>query len=271
MAIIILTVLGLQCSDSNFMISVNADLGETVEIKYNRIIRIESVDLTIGLTDQVAESRCPMNAYCFWAGQVEAKFWFKLTAPDTLYSTAIFSPGGTTDRPAGIPCYALTIERVEPYPQDFDDIPLEKYRFYARVDAVDCNGITVQDISPVQFSELPAVRLQRDAFDLNSASLSSNKLTLNVSRGGGCTEHEYILYMNPVFMESNPVQAGLYLYHNGYNDYCDALITENIEFDLTPIADLYRAYYGELDDIILNVYDYFEGTPGNKITVTYSP
>ena len=223
LVLLIPTVLCIQCNDSNFMISVNADLGETVEIKYNQIVHIESADLTFGLTNQVAESRCPMNAYCFWAGQVEAKFWFKLTAPDTLFSTAIFSPGGTTNRPAGIPCYALTVERVEPYPQDFDGIALDKYRFYARVDVVECNGIAVQDISPVQFSELPAAQLQRDAFDLNSVNLNSNILTVNVSRGGGCTEHEYILYMNPVFMESNPVQANLYLYHNAYNDYCDAL------------------------------------------------
>ena len=270
LALIIPAMLCMQCNDSNFMISVDADLGETIEIRYNQVIRIESEDLTFGLTDQIVESRCPTNAYCFWAGQVEAQFWFKGSMPDTLYSTAIYSPGGISDRMAGIPCYTLIIERVEPYPQDFGAIPLDQYRLRVRVEAVECNS-TSNEAVRVQFSELNPAQLQKDAFELNNININSDILTVNLSRSGGCVEHEYILYMNPVFKESNPVQADLYLYHNGFNDYCDAWITDSINFDLTPIAELYKAYYGEYDNIILNVYRYFSGTPGGKLSVIYTP
>lgn len=114
--------------------------------------------------------------------------------------------------------------------------------------------------------------LQLDPFTLNDVSIDADTLTLNVSYGGGCAEHDLQLFMSPAaFMESNPVQAALYLRHNGHNDPCDALITKDVRFNLRPIAEQYRRGYGELDTIILDIFPYFEDTPSSAIQIEYRP
>ncbi len=124
----------------------------------------------------------------------------------------------------------------------------------------------------VKISDLPPDSIQLDQFDLNSVAVSDNEITLNLSYSGGCEEHEFELFMSPAaFMESNPVQANLFLRHNGKNDACDAYITTEVSFDLSPLAELYQQFYGRKDEIILNVFDYFQGQPGHHITARYFP
>lgn len=263
-------IFGLQCSDSSILFSVDAELGETVEISYNQVIRIESENLYFGLTDQILESRCPANAYCFWEGQVSAQFWFTKNQTDTLMSTALHSPSGSYDKDAEIPCYSLIIESVAPYPQDYVVIPFEQYRVRARVERQDCSD-TMSEIKPVQFSTLPPDQLQKSTFQLNDVTILSDTITLDISYSGGCHSHDLVLYMTPTFLESYPVQASLYLYHNDFNDPCDAWLTRSISFNVEQIAKLYKSHYGEYDDIILNVYRYFDNIPTGKISVTYTP
>ncbi len=124
----------------------------------------------------------------------------------------------------------------------------------------------------VKISDLPPDSIQLDQFDLNSVAVSDNEITLNLSYSGGCEEHEFELFMSPgAFMESNPVQANLFLRHNGKDDACDAYITTEVSFDLSPLAELYQQFYGRKDEIILNVFDYFQGQPGNHLTGRYFP
>ncbi len=124
----------------------------------------------------------------------------------------------------------------------------------------------------VKISDLPPDSIQLDQFDLNSVVVAGNEITLNLSYSGGCEEHEFELFMSPAaFMESNPVQANLFLRHNGKDDACDAYITTEVSFDLSPLAELYQQFYGRKDEIILNVFDYFQGQPGHHITARYFP
>jgi len=114
--------------------------------------------------------------------------------------------------------------------------------------------------------------LQLDPFTLNDVSLDGDILTLNIRYSGGCEEHDVQLFMSPsAFMESNPVQAALYLRHDAHNDPCDALITTDVRFNVRPIAEQYRRDYGGLDTIILNVFPYFEDTPAGATQIEYTP
>ena len=75
--------------------------------------------------------------------------------------------------------------------------------------------------------------------------------------------------MSPAaFLESHPVQANLYLRHNSNGDLCEALINENVSFNLRPIAELYKSLYGQYDEIIINVFEY---KSNNKISASYFP
>jgi len=138
---------------------------------------------------------------------------------------------------------------------------------------VTCDSTTTDcDTRPVIISDLPPTDIQLDAFVLNSATVSRNTLTLNVGYSGGCERHDFDLFMSPAaFLESFPVQANLYLRHNGHNDPCDALVTRDISFELAPIAHLYQHFYGTSDTILLNVFDYFVDQPHGVKRVVYDP
>ena len=114
--------------------------------------------------------------------------------------------------------------------------------------------------------------IQLDSFNLKDIEITGDIITLNLTHGGGCKEHNYSLFMSPVaFLESQPVQANLYLQHNSNGDACEALIDTNVSFNLRSIAELYQTFYGRNDEIIINVFDYFEEEPANKLSASYLP
>ena len=59
--------------------------------------------------------------------------------------------------------------------------------------------------------------------------------------------------------------------HEDNGDACKAIVSETLRFDLTPVLDLHRELFGRDDEIILNVYGFFEGEPGEKVEVRYVP
>jgi hypothetical protein len=77
--------------------------------------------------------------------------------------------------------------------------------------------------------------------------------------------------MRPRFTESHPAQADLFLQHVSAHDLCEAYISSQVSFNIRPVAELYAHVYGEYDDIVLNVFGYFDDEPAGKISVTYSP
>ena len=99
--------------------------------------------------------------------------------------------------------------------------------------------------------------VQLDPFDLESMEIVGDTVTLSISYGGGCEEHCFSLYMSPAtFFESYPAQANLYLRHDSNGDACEALISEDISFNLRPVALLYKKIYGQFDEIVINVFEY---------------
>jgi len=128
----------------------------------------------------------------------------------------------------------------------------------------DHDSVIIKNINPDS--------LQFTPFNLNEVTVKNDVLTLNVSYGGGCQEHEFELYMTPpTFMESNPVQANIYLRHDGNGDTCEAYLTEDVSFDISKIAENYRdAYQSRAGVVLLNVYKYYEDNPGERIQVSYT-
>jgi hypothetical protein len=107
-----------------------------------------------------------------------------------------------------------------------------------------------------------------DSFRLDAVAINGDTLTLDLTHGGGCKEHFYALFMSPAaFLESFPVQANLYLQHDDNDDACDALLQPKLRFDLRPVAELYEKFYHRRDSIRINVFQYFQGQPGEKLSV----
>jgi hypothetical protein len=123
--------------------------------------------------------------------------------------------------------------------------------------------------SAVKITDVPADSLRRDGFDLKAISINADTLFIEIAHGGGCKQHDYALFMSPsVFAESFPVQASLYLQHNANGDLCKALLQPKLCFDLRPVAEQYRKFYGGLAPIRLNVHGY---SGGQKLSALCEP
>ncbi|RKU14262.1 hypothetical protein C6502_01330 [Candidatus Poribacteria bacterium] len=89
-----------------------------------------------------------------------------------------------------------------------------------------------------------------DEFVLQQAVITNDSLDVTVSYSGGCQDHIFNLVSSGMFLESDPVQMPLVLIHNANNDRCEAWITEDHSFDLTPIKELYQDAYHQSTGII---------------------
>ena len=85
----------------------------------------------------------------------------------------------------------------------------------------------------------------RDALDIRDARVDAGVLEVDVTYGGGCTEHHLDAVAHTGWMESNPVQVGVALAHDARGDTCKALIQRTLRFDLEPLREAYASVYGE--------------------------
>ncbi len=94
-----------------------------------------------------------------------------------------------------------------------------------------------------------------DPFDLDAASIAGDTLLVTVSSGGGCEDHDWTLcWPDGAFAESEPVQARLEILHDDHDDPCDAIISEDLEFDLLPLKAAWIASYaGKSGTIIIKL------------------
>ena len=90
----------------------------------------------------------------------------------------------------------------------------------------------------------------RDPFVFNNVELIRNYLFLNISYGGGCEEHVFVL-ITTSFMESYPVQVNVLLSHEDNNDPCDAWITEEMIFNLLPLKKTWQEQYNKKSGTII--------------------
>lgn len=97
------------------------------------------------------------------------------------------------------------------------------------------------------------VPTKTDEFGLMKASITEDTLQATVEYGGGCEKHIFTLYWNGQFKEEGPPSIELFLHHNANNDECEALIMEDINFDLKPLKDTYLKGYPDLDKVVLTL------------------
>jgi hypothetical protein len=95
---------------------------------------------------------------------------------------------------------------------------------------------------PVRSRQPPPVQLcstlpYDDAYVLDGATIVGDALVVDLSHGGGCAVHEYTACWNGSFMESLPEQVMLRVVHEDNGDPCDAWITRQVAFDLSPIRE----------------------------------
>jgi len=95
-----------------------------------------------------------------------------------------------------------------------------------------------------------------DDYTINDVNIENDSLKLTVQYGGGCGTTNFELLTTGFFMESNPVQLNILLSFKD-DDPCEALIQEQICFDLSELTNLYNdSYRTNKGTIILWLQDY---------------
>lgn len=72
-----------------------------------------------------------------------------------------------------------------------------------------------------------------DPFSLNEVALEGRELTVNVSYGGGCAEHQFTLVWPDAILTIHPAQFDIYLVHDANGDMCEAYPSEILVFNLS--------------------------------------
>ena len=117
------------------------------------------------------------------------------------------------------------------------------------------------DPTPSQPTETPSPVLmgypgnaRRDPADITSARLDGDILYLQVRHGGGCRQHHFTLVHTGAFTKSIPPQTSVILAHDANGDACEALLTAELAFDLSPLRRLFQSGYGEHGTLVVHVH-----------------
>lgn len=95
-----------------------------------------------------------------------------------------------------------------------------------------------------------------DDYVIEQLSVTGDMLTVSLSYGGGCEEHEYLLCWDGDLHETNPVQARLTLIHDANGDDCEAEVHDEPCFDLSLLKDAYEnKYMADFGTIVLRLDD----------------
>ncbi len=246
------------------------NLVSDISIGYGQTVLIAEDDLYITFK-HVMEGRCPIGAACFWEGQATTEF--RIDVPGkrpTIVKPVIrpsSEPGKSPDMTDYGRGYSFTLLQLDPYPSIEHDYVPEDYSAILMVEKVS-DDVPVDLIIPTWS---PPGLLQDDPVVVREGSIDGDVLRLIVMHSGGCGDHAFKLFWRPTFIESYPVQTDLFLQHVNLGDFCEAIITTELFFDIREITERCAAGHDEYEDIILNVYGYFEDEPGERISVTYSP
>ena len=79
-----------------------------------------------------------------------------------------------------------------------------------------------------------------DPFEVNEARIAGNTLIVNVSYGGGCAVHVFRAWADDAFRMTDPVGLAIAITHDARGDPCERWVTEDIQFDLTPVRNAYQ-------------------------------
>ncbi len=237
---------------------VESPPSEMVILDYGQSVTLPDSGTKITFDSILVESRCPIDALilCIWEGlatiQVSVERPGEGKAQGNLTIAGFVDLDGENPYPYGIiDGYKIGLRQLLPYPNIDSAVTPASYKAWLEV---------IEDGDrypyPVMFVGNP-MAIAEAPYTVNDFAITNYIADINVSYGGGCTEHDLYLYMSPVaFEKSLPAQADLYIQHFDYGDNCEALITRPLTYDLEPIADFYTDTFGIGGDIILNLYEW---------------
>ena len=89
-----------------------------------------------------------------------------------------------------------------------------------------------------------------DPYKILEADIVEDEMQLKVQYGGGCKEHDFSMIISIGEIVGVPNTAIGFLRHEAYDDACEALITEDLTFDLTPFKEQWKQLSGKSNGTI---------------------
>lgn len=218
-------------------------------------------DLTILFDGVKADSRCPENANCVWAGDGEIKLIIlKGNSKEEVSLHTFLEPKEIT-----FGGYRLFLKALKPYPTTTTSIKPEDYV----IDLIVAKSSveTAKTIRLIEGVDYPAIK--KDMLNVNNISLNKDELTINVGYSGGCRVHKIELFAQKEIQKSNPAQVTLLLSHDADGDACKALISSNEIFDLTPLKEYLKEHFNIQDKVLLLLFDP-SGRPVQNPVIEYN-
>lgn len=205
----------------------------SVSLKHQESFIIND-ELQVSFLGVAADSRCPLNAMCVWAGDAEIKLnlKFKETTKEVSIHTTLFPKSILFER------YEIDLIEVEPYPVLSSKIEQKDYFIKLKV-----RYNTNPDLRTVYMitSDMDWL-IKKSPLVVNSVNINNNILTLSVSYGGGCKDHYIELFAYNGISKSLPPQMTLQLSHETNNDMCEAYITREIKFNIESLKQVLVGY-----------------------------
>lgn len=267
----------LQCSDDNPVQTRRevadpgplGNLGVTdIALVAGSTVDLFDGDLTLTYRRTVSDSRCPKDVTCIWAGVAEIELIgsFPDGGADTvlLHSSPDQSQYSRYPKVGRLGEYVVTLVDLAPYPETWDNgRPADTAILI--VERFSPNPPLVQEILPL---DVPAEQLLHTPTDLTAAHISDHILTVSMQYAGGCNDHYFWTIMSPpLFAETNPPSAMLYLRHFTH-DLCEALVRSTRRFDMGSVDAIYRSEFRGDGELIIRLYGWIDDVAGSPELLT---
>lgn len=94
----------------------------------------------------------------------------------------------------------------------------------------------ITSLLPIKINESNDMKNIGDPYQVQKAVIEDGQLWLTLTYGGGCREHQFEMLFNNAYSEGEMgKQIRLTLHHNGNDDRCRSIVTQNLRFDLKSL------------------------------------
>ncbi|MBU0984663.1 MAG: hypothetical protein KKA42_12375 [candidate division Zixibacteria bacterium] len=250
---LLVCLLGLlpACTEDGNRGPIDPTYFEPIVIALGETQHLHWLDVDVTFANVPFDTRCPIGALCVWPGMAEVVLEINDTVQVTLPKYGDFGATPPSPNPAEVIHAAgleIWVQSLDPYPSITKRGEIE----YSATISIRPSPAGTEPVPEVIITDDPGPLLEISGAVLDSLSIIGDTLTFNAQYSGGCVNHYFLLYMSPAYIaQSTPAQVDLYLKHTSAEDPCDALITQTVHFDISPIKQYYQQLYGHIGDIRL--------------------